>query len=143
MIKTILVPIDVAAKEAGAAALGMARELAEKHGGKITLLYVLAQVPGYVETRLPMGFREKILADATASLNEIAAKGGLAKTAEVVVREGHPPTEILEFANERGVDMIVVASHNPGGVVDFLLGSVAARVVRHAHCSVLVVRGKR
>ena len=35
--------------------------------------------------------------------------------------------------------MIVIASHDPG-LVDYLLGSVAARVVRHAHCSVLVTR---
>ena len=47
--------------------------------------------------------------------------------------------DILDFANEAGVDLIVIASHDPG-LADYLLGSVAARVVRHAHCSVFVTR---
>jgi universal stress protein F len=139
MIKTILVPIDIAEKEAGAAALGLAQDLAKTHGGRLVLLNVLEQVPGYVTAQLPSGFHEKALSDAAARLNEIASKHGLAETAEVVVREGHSSTKILDFANEIGADMIVIASHDPG-LVDYFLGSVAARVVRHAHCSVLVAR---
>ena len=38
--------------------------------------------------------------------------------------------------------MIVIASHDPG-LADYLLGSTAGRVVRHAHCSVLVVRNAK
>ena len=139
MIKTILIPIDIAEKEAGAAALRLARELAKIHKGKLVLLNVLEQVPGYVASQLPSGFHKKGLSDAAARLHEIAGKHKLAETAEVVVREGHPSTKILEFATEIGADMIVIASHDPG-LVDYFLGSVAARVVRHAHCSVLVAR---
>jgi nucleotide-binding universal stress UspA family protein len=139
MTKTIVVPIDIAEKEAGAAALGLARDLVKTHGGKLVLLNVVEQVPGYVAAQLPTGFHEKALSDAAARLNEIASKHGLAETAEVIVRAGHPSTEILEYANKIGADMIVIASHDPG-LVDYFLGSVAARVVRHAHCSVLVAR---
>jgi universal stress protein F len=74
-----------------------------------------------------------------AKLNEIAARHDLTETAEVVVREGHPSTEILQFATEIGADMIVIDSHDLG-LAGYFLGSVAARVVRHAHCSVLVAR---
>jgi len=128
MIKAIVVPIDIAEKEAGTAALGLARDLAKTLGGT-----------GYVAAQLPTGFHEEVLSDAAARLNEIAGKHGLAETAEVIVREGRPSTEILEYAKEIGADMIVIASHDPG-LVDYFLGSVAARVVRHAHCSVLVAR---
>jgi nucleotide-binding universal stress UspA family protein len=139
MIKAIVVPIDIAEKEAGIAALELARDLAKTLGGKLILLNVVERVPGYVAAQLPTGFHEEVLSDAAARLNEIAGKHGLAETAEVIVREGRPSTEILEYAKEIGADMIVIASHDPG-LVDYFLGSVAARVVRHAHCSVLVAR---
>lgn len=138
-INTILVPIDVAQTEPAAAAMELAREIAEKHGGRLVLLSVLEASPGYVAAQLPKTFHENALAEAAACLNGIAAGYGVADSAEVVVLDGHPSTRILEYANEVGADMIVIASHDPG-VADYFLGSVAARVVRHAHCSVLVVR---
>ena len=59
---------------------------------------------------------------------------------------GVPTAEVQRFAltlfavvTLAGAAMIVIASHDPG-LADYLLGSVAARVVRHAHCSVLVTR---
>ena len=138
MIKTILVPIDIGEKQAGAAALGLAGSFAKVHGAKIVLLNVVEKVPGYLVSQLPSEFHEKALEDAEAALGELADRHGLG-SAEVLVRAGLPSTVILECATETGADMIVVASHDPG-LVDYLLGSVAARVVRHAHCSVLVAR---
>jgi nucleotide-binding universal stress UspA family protein len=93
----------------------------------------------YIAAQIPAGFHKKALSDAAAELDEMASDHGVAEIAEIVMREGHPSTKILEFANETSADMIVIASHDPG-LVDYLLGSVAARVVRHAHCSVLVTR---
>ena len=58
-----------------------------------------------------------------------------------MIREGAPASTILDVAGELSVDMIVIGSHDPG-LADYFLGSVAARVVRHAHCSVLVVRDR-
>lgn len=139
MVGTILVPIDVAEAEAGSAALGLAQDLARIRGGKIVLLSVVDQVPAYVAAQLPTDVHEQALAYADAKLKEIAAAQGLAETAEVVVHTGHASTEILEYAKKIGAAMIVIASHDPG-LAQFLLGSVAARVVRHAHCSVLVAR---
>ena len=139
MIETILVPIDVTATGAGAAALGLAQDLAKTHDGKIVLLSVVEKVPGFVASQLPAGFHPRAMADAKTQLEKIAAAHGLAESAEIVVRDGYPSTEILEYAKEIGAGLIVVASHDPG-LADYLLGSVASRVVRHAHCSVLVAR---
>lgn len=138
MIKTILVPIDIAQMEAGANALELARDLANTHECKFILLNVVAPVPGYL-AMIPAGIHETALSDAAARLNEIVSEHGIPDISKVVVREGRPATEILEFAKETGADLIVIASHDPG-FVDYFLGSVAARVVRHAHCSVLVAR---
>ncbi len=59
--------------------------------------------------------------------------------AEHEVRIGHTSTTILDYAADLGADLIVLASHRPG-IEDYFLGSTAARVVRHATCSVLVSR---
>jgi len=50
-----------------------------------------------------------------------------------------PSSEILRVAEEAGADLIVVGSHRPA-MKDYLLGTNASRVVRHARCSVLVAR---
>ncbi len=139
MIETILIPIDVAETEAGAAALELVQDLARAHDSKIVLLNVVENVPRYVASQLPTGFHPRAMTDAKTQLEDIATAHGLAESAEIVVREGYPSTEILEYAKEIGAGMIVVASHDPG-LADYLLGSVASRVVRHAHCSVLVAR---
>ncbi|MFZ9736652.1 MAG: universal stress protein [Prochlorotrichaceae cyanobacterium] len=58
---------------------------------------------------------------------------------EVVV--GNPSIKIVDYAKERSIDLIVIASHGRTGLARFLLGSVTERVVRAAPCSVLVWRG--
>lgn len=139
MFKKILVPIDIGQTGGRSATIEIARNLAKLHGSLIVFLNVVERVPGYVAAQIPPELHDKALADSVKRLNEIAAEHGLADTAEVIVREGHPYRDILDFANEAGVDLIVIASHDPG-LADYLLGSVAARVVRHAHCSVFVTR---
>jgi len=142
MIKSILVPVDLAQNETGASALALARDVGEKYGSKLTLLHVVERVPAFIQAQLPAGAHAKVLEDAKARLTAFAAEHGLSGNAEVLTREGSPATEILGFASEARSDMIVIASHDPG-VADYFLGSTAARVVRHAHCSVLVVRHPR
>ncbi len=55
---------------------------------------------------------------------------------------GRPDAEILELAEEVGAELIVVGSRGLGSLRRALMGSVSDSVVRHAHCPVLVVRGK-
>jgi nucleotide-binding universal stress UspA family protein len=56
-----------------------------------------------------------------------------------VLLEGHAGQTLADYAEEVGADCIVIGSHKPG-LRDFLLGSTAARIVRHAPCSVHVLR---
>ncbi len=58
---------------------------------------------------------------------------------EPVLIKGHTYRTIIDYATEHGVDCIVIGSHKPG-LSDYLLGSTAARVVRHAPCAVHVHR---
>ena len=104
---------------------------------KITVLTVIEPVPGYLSMAetipdIQMQATEKTL----ASLKEMA---GADTAVEVKVLHGHAAAEINSYAERSGADCIVVASHKPE-FSDFFLGSTAARVVRHAPCSVLVMR---
>ena len=59
-------------------------------------------------------------------------------TAEV--REGTPFYEIIQFAKENDIDLIVMGTHGHTGLAHLLMGSVAEKVVRKAPCPVLTVR---
>jgi nucleotide-binding universal stress UspA family protein len=59
---------------------------------------------------------------------------------EVFVERGVPYAELIRRAEGWGADLVVVGSHGRSGIARVLLGSVAERVVRHAHVSVLVAR---
>lgn len=139
MIDKILVPLPIESAKNGSAAIAMAKELASAHGAKIILLHVVEEMPGYVAAHLPADIQKNAVVAAREDMQAAATAQGIGDIADIVVREGHPAADILDFANDTGVDMIVMSSHDPG-IADYLLGSVAARVVRHAHCSVLVVR---
>ena len=58
----------------------------------------------------------------------------------VAIVFGNPGAEIAEYAEEIGADLIVLPSHGRTGLRRLLIGSVAERVVRLAHCPVLVLR---
>lgn len=60
--------------------------------------------------------------------------------AEGISLEGAPETEIVEYAKKWGADLIVVGSHDRPLLERLLLGSISQGVVKHAPCSVLVVK---
>ena len=72
-----------------------------------------------LEQRVPEGIRDKV---------------------HLLLPHGSAAEEILRAARERQVDLIVIARHGHSGILERLLGGVAYRVVRQAHCPVLVVR---
>ena len=140
MIKSILVPVEASPSETGIKAIHMARDMARAYGGKLVLLHVLEELPGYVAAQLPKDTYANARKGAEDGLKDVAKEHGLGGDTEIVLLDGNPSAEILDYAEKTGAEMIVIASHNPG-LQHFFLGSVAARVVRHADCSVMVVRG--
>lgn len=136
MFRTIIVPVDLAHPEKGKSMIGLAPKLAGKNA-QIVLITVVEDVPAYVATALPGGFIEKSKAEAHSILEGMAKAAKL--NADVQVRSGSAHTAILALAAEKSADLIIVASHRPE-LADYLLGSTASRVVRHAKCSVLVMR---
>ncbi|MBT8425386.1 MAG: universal stress protein [Silicimonas sp.] len=105
-------------------------------GGKIIAIHVLEELPGSSNAELWETLQNEIHDRARALLKE-----KLAGTKEIsaVLVPGHVHSTILEYAEENGVDCIVMGSHKPD-LTDYLIGSTAARVVRHAPCAVHVYR---
>jgi nucleotide-binding universal stress UspA family protein len=59
---------------------------------------------------------------------------------ETAIRSGNPAQEVIRYAKENGVDMIVIGTAGHSGIDRMMFGSTAEKVVRGAHCSVLTVR---
>ena len=141
MFKKILVPIDLSQSDSGEASLVKAVEMAGCTGASLILLNVIADIPNLVADRLPTDYSDEMQKSAAHMLDELSSKHKLT-TGSYEIRTAHGQTyhEILDAAESTGADLIVIASHRPD-ITDYLLGSTAAKVVRHAKCSVLVVRG--
>jgi nucleotide-binding universal stress UspA family protein len=145
--KTILVPHDFSSSANHAAAI--ARDEAKAHGSKLLLLHVI-QLPGQMQPDVaiipeasgaPISMREYAVKQAEAHLEDLAAR--LAKdgiTAQTFLRIGNPVDEILTFATENSVDLIIMGTHGRSGVAKLIAGSVTEKVVRASDVPVLTTR---
>lgn len=135
-MKKVLVAVDIARSGGNDACIQTAQDIAGTMDGSLILLHVIEPIPGFIASQLPEGILKKRKSEAKEELRKLAVQYSCSG---VVIREGAPATEILEHAKEIKADLIVLHSHDPK-LSNYLLGSVASRVVRHAHCSVHIVR---
>jgi nucleotide-binding universal stress UspA family protein len=135
MYKHVLVAVDIDHAETGRDALAMARAMLAE-GGAITALYVLEALPSYATQYLPSDHTTQRVKEFETAL---AKELGMPDDIAVKVVTGHSGATLVDFAKAHAVDCIVISSHKPG-MQDFFLGSTAGRVVRHAPCSVHVIR---
>jgi len=136
MYKTILVPIDMGHVVEGKSTIDVAIDHASE-GTTIILLNVVEEIPNWAAINLPADIIDKSLETSRSEMQAIANASG--RKMQVEIRTGHSYNTILDVAEEKNADLIIIASHRPG-LQDYFLGSTAAKVVRHATCSVLVVR---
>jgi nucleotide-binding universal stress UspA family protein len=141
-LKTILVPTDFS--ECSDAAVKYGYALSEAFGATLHLLNVV-QDP-YTMPWAAEGFAAPIgdlLADWEAQAKRRLAESVPAAAASKTVvktQVGSPHPEIVRYAAQHGIDLIVLGTHGRGPLGHMLLGSVAERVVRTAPCPVLTVR---
>lgn len=141
MFKKILVPVDPSEIEFAEKALSTAIGLADQPAGVVRLIGVVQPLSSYVTDYLPVGFEVGFEKEAEERLRGLAAKCGLDPARlSITLRSGSPYHEIVDEATDWGCDAIVISSHRPQ-MATYLLGSNAAKIVRHAPCSVLVLRG--
>ncbi|GGB62133.1 universal stress protein UspA [Roseibium aquae] len=141
MYKSILVPLDLGEASSWEKSLPSAIALCRTFGAE---LHVVTVVPDFgrsiVGSYFPKNFEGEALQKAADILKAFMAE----HVPEDIVSKGHIAhgtiyEEINKAADKLGCDLIVLSSHRPE-LKDYLLGPNAARVVRHANQSVMIVR---
>jgi nucleotide-binding universal stress UspA family protein len=140
MYQRIVLAVDLAEPTPSPKGLAQAVELAKTGGGELRLVNVQPIIPATFMEYVPVDFDVEQAQRATEALEEILAAVDLpAERKTAATRAGGIYHELLQEASEWDADLIVVGSHRPV-MSDYLLGSNAKTIVRHAQCSVLVVR---
>jgi len=139
LFEKILVATDGSEKNkpAVAEALRVGREC----GSKVYAVYVIDS--GIFES--PAGGASAgdawalLQSEAATALAHVKAKGA-GVDLETVILEGKPAAEIVKYATEHKIDLIVIGTQGKKGIERLLLGSVAENVIRSAPCRILVVK---
>ncbi len=136
VLKNILVAVDF--DETSEAALAYARSFAGNFGARLHLMHVMenrflrpmANDPRDVEAGIGSRLADRLTDEERATLRAVS----------VLRKSDVPAEEIVKYARDEGVDLIVIGTHGRSGVAHLLMGSVAEKVVRTAPCPVLTVR---
>lgn len=149
MSEKILVPIDMADQGTGLKTIAEGVIQAKVRNAELIVMTVVPDILSGLDFRYAirgeMGGSEEydlkaIVQEALQKLNQIVSEhapdGMKTKT---IARHGTAYEEILKVAKDVGATMIVLGAHRPA-LSDYLIGPTAARVVRHAECSVNVMR---
>jgi nucleotide-binding universal stress UspA family protein len=157
-IKKILVAVD--GSKPSLIAGNQAIELAEKHHAELTALYVISSDIryGYLEDPVAPSLEDPVppslpsppkeivmMAMETGQkyVDEVKQKASRTKInvrTDVVISTNSVVKEIVEYAEEKKMDLIVIGSRGMSGLKRMLLGSIASGVVKYAHCPVLVIK---
>jgi len=141
MFKSILLPLDMGDEAESKQLFASAADMARTMGAKLNVLTV---VPSFsmpmVASFFPADYEKKMMAEGKGALADfVAGQAGSEIVEKQVVGHGSVYKEIVAAAATVGADAIVLG---PGSAEsgDYLLGHNAARVMRHAPCSVILLR---
>lgn len=138
MFTAILVPVDVSLEADTQNLLIRAKTLSEQWGSRVDVVSVIPNVGmPIVGAYMDESFAETAKSETAAELDRQISDVGLTARSHVLV--GTVYDRVIALANALDVDLILIGAHRPE-LKDYLLGSNAARLVRHSAKSVLVLR---
>jgi nucleotide-binding universal stress UspA family protein len=143
-LRRILVPTAFSTHSQNA--LRYAAALAEKFSARICLLHVVQDLAVFIPDMITVAppilpAPEQMTSAVRDAFDRLVTENNLEHLAvDREVREGNPFAEIVRFAREQNMDLIVMGTHGHTGLAHMLLGSVTEKVVRKAPCPVLTVR---
>lgn len=121
-------------------AVELARDMAAKYGAELLLIHVIE--PFAPPLPAPTGPEPAMRAAARTALDAAIERAQLTPpTTRGVVLRGHAAEQIVGFAEQNGVDLVVLGTHGRRRRTHWLIGSVAERVVRSSTVPILTVRG--
>ncbi len=140
MLKKILVPTD--GSNHAKKAIEFASDIALKYESTVYLIHVVFPLTsiaeGYVDQQIE-DHQQKIAKEfIEGAEKEIKAKG--VESYQSTILKGNPAREIIEFARENNVDMIIMGSRGAGEIEMLMLGSVSQRVCHLADCTCVTVK---
>jgi nucleotide-binding universal stress UspA family protein len=138
-LKKILVPHDFS--DTSEAAVRYAIALAHSFGAQLHLLHVSDKARFEMATEFPLGLDgtlEDAVRERTVQILSPREQAEFKPSFEF--RSGSPAAEIVKYAEDADIDLIVMGTHGRGFVAHVVMGSVAEKVVRSAPCPVLTVR---
>ncbi len=142
MFSKILIPVDFSGLAQEAIDIGI--DLGKKYNSKIYLLTVSEIVNvGYGELVLPEEIFKKhreLIMDNLKKFAKEFEEAGL--DVELSIREGIVYEEIVDYAKEKKIGLIIMPTHGRKGIEKFFMGSVSEKVVKLAHCPVLTFNPK-
>lgn len=138
MIRKLLIAYD--GSEQARKAFDVGIEIAAKFAAEVFVISVavLPEPADDVETEAILENANEYYEKHFAELKQDAASAGIVPQFEVLV--GHPAEQIVHYANEKEVDMIVMGHRGKSLIERWMLGSVSKRVLSYAHCTVTIVR---
>ena len=137
-LRSILVPTDFS--ETSAAALRYAIALARRFAARVDLLNVADYPAIAADAEYPIGIFETMQNAASDRLRRLLTERLVEELQpDFAMHIGDPAEEIVRYAHEHAVDLIVMGTHGREGLMRVVLGSVAETVVRRAPCPVLTV----
>ena len=144
LYKKILIATDGSEHTKNAVNYGI--DLAKNTGAKLHAIYVVdtaafASIPMDAAWESMYELLKQEGDEATKYVSEKAEEESL--DVEKSTIEGHPAEEIIKYAENNSIDIIVMGTLGKSGLDRFLLGSVAEKVVRNSKIPVLVVKGKK
>lgn len=142
-IKKILFPTDFS--EGSSQALEYAIDMAKRYDARLYLLHVIYDITHAAGWYVPHASVDEMYKDIEKGAEKELGRYGLEevrglKGIERSVLKGVPHDEIVRFAKDNKVDLIVMGTYGRKGVGRILFGSTASQVVRYAPCPVLTVR---
>ena len=144
-LKKILYPTDFS--KHSLAALPYAKEMAEKFGAELHVLHVVDSayqywMAGGEDTAAVVISENELMDSAQQQMDDFIEKnlGDYKSPMTVKLLPGRPFLEIIHYARDQGIDMIVIATHGYGALTSMLIGSVTEKVLRKAPCPVMTIR---
>lgn len=143
-LRRILVPTDFS--KFSRIALAYASAFAEKFGAELYLLHVVQDLAVFIPDMVtvappPAPSVEQMTRAVQDAFDRIIKENQLDRlNIHREVREGTPFYEIVRYAKEQNINLIIMGTHGHTGLTHMLLGSVTEKVVRKAPCPVLTVR---